>query len=225
MGWSHLLKKRKLSDKDLQRGIDAIDRNAGAQCAIIDELLDVSRIVTGKLKLETKPIELGGVIEAAIDAVRPAAEAKGIRIVKAFDQNVGLVDGEAVRLQQVVWNLLSNAVKFTPNDGQIRVELKISEKDLRIVVNDTGEGIEPDFLPFIFERFRQADSSAKRVHGGLGLGLSIVRSLVELHGGAIHAASDGMGKGATFTVTLPIVAVRISRPYAMTCKWRRSPGN
>ena len=207
MGWSHLLKKGKLSDKDLQRGIDAIDRNAGAQCAIIDELLDVSRIVTGKLKLETKPIELGGVIEAAIDAVRPAAEAKGIRIVKAFDQNVGLVDGEAVRLQQVIWNLLSNAVKFTPNDGQIRVELKISEKDLRIVVSDTGEGIEPDFLPFIFERFRQADSSAKRIHGGLGLGLSIVRSLVEMHGGAIHAASDGIGKGATFTVTLPIVAV------------------
>jgi signal transduction histidine kinase len=207
IGWSHLLKKGKLSEQDRERGIDVIDRNAIAQRAIIDELLDVSRIVTGKLKLDTKPIELAGVIEAAIDAVCPVAEAKGIQIVKSFDQNVGLVDGEAVRLQQVIWNLLSNAVKFTPKDGRVEVALKIEEANLKVVVRDTGEGIEPEFLPYIFERFRQADTSAKRTHGGLGLGLSIVRSLVEMHRGAIDAASDGKGTGATFTVTLPLIAL------------------
>ena len=207
IGWSHLLKKGKLNEKDRERGIDVIDRNAAAQREIIDELLDVSRIVTGKLKLETMPVELAGVIEAAIDAIRPAADAKDIQIVTSLDQTAGLVDGEAVRLQQVIWNLLSNAVKFTPKQGRIEVVLKVAGKDLKVVVSDTGEGIDPEFLPFIFDRFRQADSSAKRTHGGLGLGLSIVRSLVEMHGGEIHAASDGSGKGATFTLTLPMMAL------------------
>ncbi|HKY42430.1 MAG TPA: ATP-binding protein, partial [Pyrinomonadaceae bacterium] len=207
IGWSHLLKKGMLNEKDRARGIDVIHRNAAAQREIIDELLDVSRIVTGKLKLETKPVELAGVVEAAIDAIRPTAEAKGVEIVASVDGSAGLVDGEAVRLQQVIWNLLSNAVKFTPKQGRIEVELKKIDGDLKVVVTDTGEGIESEFLPFIFERFRQADSSAKRVHGGLGLGLSIVRSLVEMHGGQIHAASDGKGKGATFTLTLPLLAL------------------
>ena len=207
IGWSHLLKKGMLSEKDRERGINVIDRNAAAQRAIIDELLDVSRIVTGKLKLETKPIELAGVIEAAIDVIRPAAEAKGIQIVATLDRSAGLVDGEAVRLQQVIWNLLSNAVKFTPKQGCIQIKSKTAEGKLKVVVSDNGEGIDPEFLPYIFERFRQADSSAKRLHGGLGLGLSIVRSLVEMHGGEIHAASDGEGKGATFTVTLPVMAL------------------
>ena len=205
VGWTHLLKGGKLSEIDRQRGIDVIERNAAAQRAIIDELLDISRIVTGKLKLEPQPVELSGVIEGAIDGVRPAAEAKNIQIVAALDHNAGLVMGEAVRLQQVIWNLLSNAVKFTPNHGRIDIELNSDGKDVKVVIRDTGEGIEPEFLPHIFERFRQADSSSKRVHGGLGLGLSIVSSLIEMHHGVVHAASDGKGKGSTFTITLPVM--------------------
>ena len=207
VGWTHLLKKGKLSEQDRERGIDVIDRNAAAQRAIIDELLDISRIVTGKLKLDSKPIELPGVINAAIDVVRPAAEAKNIQIVTSIDLNAGLVMGEAVRLQQVIWNLLSNAVKFTPKNGRIEVKLEVAGKHLNVIISDTGEGIDPEFLPFIFERFRQADTSSKRMHGGLGLGLSIVRSLVEMHGGEVYAASRGKGQGATFTLSFPAMAV------------------
>ena len=207
IGWSHLLKKGKLSEKDRDRAIDIIDRNAAAQREIIDELLDVSRIVTGKLKLETTAVELADVIEAAVDAIRPTAEAKGVEIVTSLDRSAGLVNGEAVRLQQVIWNVLSNAVKFTPPQGRIEVKLSTAGEDVKVVVSDSGEGIEPEFLPFIFERFRQADSSAKRIHGGLGLGLSIVRSLVEMHGGEIRATSDGKGMGASFTLTLPKMRV------------------
>ena len=215
-GWTHLLKRGKLSDADRARGIDIIQRNAEAQREIIDELLDISRIVTGKLQLDPKPIELVSVIQAAIDAVRPTAEAKNIQIVTTLDTNAGLVMGEAVRLQQVVWNLLSNAVKFTRKDGHVEVELRRVGSRVEIVVRDTGEGIEPEFLPYIFERFRQADTSAKRTHGGLGLGLSIVSSLVAMHGGDIRAESDGNGKGATFIVTLPLITelLRPTEPVA-----------
>ena len=205
VGWTHLLKSSTLSERDRARGIEVIERNAAAQRAIIDELLDISRIVTGKLKLDPKPVELSAVIDAAIDAVRPAAEAKNIQIFTSLARNAGLVMGEAVRLQQVIWNLLSNAVKFTPNGGRIDVELKAAGQDLKIVVRDTGEGVDAEFLPQMFERFRQADTSSKRVHGGLGLGLSIVKSLVTLHGGEVQAASDGKGKGATFSVILPML--------------------
>ena len=205
VGWTHLLKGGKLNDIDRQRGINVIERNAAAQRAIIDELLDISRIVTGKLKLDPKPVELSGVIEGAIDAVRPAAETKNIQISAVLDRDAGLVMGEAVRLQQVIWNLLSNAVKFTPNHGRVDIELKTDGNDLKVIISDTGEGIEAEFLPYIFERFRQADTSSKRVHGGLGLGLSIVSSLIAMHHGEIHAASDGKGKGATFTATLPLM--------------------
>jgi signal transduction histidine kinase len=207
VGWTHLLKGGKLNERDRERGIDVIERNAAAQRAIIDELLDISRIVTGKLKLEPKPVELSIVIDGAVETIRPAAEAKGIQIFTAIERNAGLVMGEAVRLQQVIWNLLSNAVKFTPNNGRVEVELKASGNNLRLVIRDTGEGIDEEFLPFIFERFRQADTSSKRVHGGLGLGLSIVSSLVNMHGGEVHAASDGKGKGSTFTVTLPLMSL------------------
>ena len=207
VGWTHLLMKGTLSEPDRARGIDVIHRNASAQRAIIDELLDTSRIVTGKLKLDLRPVELAGVVEAAIDAVRPAAEAKEIRIFTALDQNAGLIVGEALRLQQVIWNLLSNAVKFTPKRGRIDVELRVAGKNLEVVIRDTGEGIEPEFLPYIFERFRQADTSSKRMHGGLGLGLSIVRSLVEMHGGEIRAESEGLGRGATFTMALPVMGL------------------
>ncbi|HEU5131945.1 MAG TPA: ATP-binding protein, partial [Pyrinomonadaceae bacterium] len=205
-GWTHLLKRGKLSDADRARGIDIIQRNAEAQRAIIDELLDISRIVTGKLQLDPKPIELIGVIEAALDSVRTAAEGKNIQIITTLDPNAGLVMGEAVRLQQVVWNLLSNAVKFTPSEGRVEIELRAVGPHVEIVVRDTGEGIAPEFLPYIFERFRQADTSAKRTHGGLGLGLSIVNSLVVMHGGEVRAESEGFGKGTTFTVTLPVIA-------------------
>ncbi len=207
VGWSHLLKKGKLSDSDRERAVEVIERNAIAQRAIIDELLDISRIMSGKLTLEPKPLELPSVIEAAVDAIRPAAELKNIQIVTVFDPQAGLVMGEAVRLQQVFWNLLSNAVKFTPNHGRIEVELKVTGKNLELIIRDSGDGIDPEFLPFIFERFRQADTSSKRIHGGLGLGLSIVNSLVSMHKGEIRAASDGKGKGATFTVTLPLIAM------------------
>ncbi len=207
VGWTHLLKGGKLSERDRDRGIDVIERNAAAQRAIIDELLDISRIVTGKLKLDPKPVEVAAVADAAIDAIRPAAEAKQIQIFASLERNAGLVMGEAVRLQQVIWNLLSNAVKFTPQQGRVEVELKGDGKNLKLVIRDTGEGIEPEFLPFIFERFRQADTSSKRVHGGLGLGLSIVSSLVAMHGGDIRAASDGKGKGATFSLTLPLLSL------------------
>ena len=207
VGWSHLLKKGKLSEPDRQRGVEVIERNAIAQRAIIDELLDISRIMSGKLTLEAKPIELPPVIEAAVDAIRPAAESKHIQIETRIDPHAGLVMGEAVRLQQVIWNLLSNAVKFTPANGRVVVELRVAGKNLELIVSDSGEGIEAEFLPFIFERFRQADTSSKRIHGGLGLGLSIVNSLVSLHGGVISATSDGKGKGATFTVTLPLIAI------------------
>ena len=206
VGWTHLLKKGRLSEKDRERGIDVIDRNAAAQRAIIDELLDISRIVTGKLKLDTKPVELAGIIDAAIDVVRQTAEEKEIQIVRSIDPDAGLIMGEAVRLQQVIWNLLSNALKFTPKRGRVDVHLRAAEKHVEVVISDSGEGIEPEFLPFIFDRFRQADTSSKRVHGGLGLGLSIVRSLVEMHGGEIHATSRGKGKGSKFTLRLPLIA-------------------
>jgi signal transduction histidine kinase len=207
VGWTHLLKSGKLNDLDRRRGIEVIERNAAAQRAIIDELLDISRIVTGKLKLDPKPVELSGVIESAIDAIRPAADAKNIQIFTALDNTAELVMGEPVRLQQVVWNLLSNSVKFTPNHGHIEIELKPAGRNVQIVVRDTGEGIDAEFLPYMFERFRQADTSSRRVHGGLGLGLSIVSSLVGMHGGEVKAASDGRGKGATFTVALPMLSV------------------
>jgi signal transduction histidine kinase len=214
VGWTHLLKKGQLSAQDRERGIDVIDRNAAAQRAIIDELLDVSRIVTGKLKLDFTPVELAGVINAAIDAVRPAAEAKSIEIVTSLDPNAGLIMGEGLRLQQVIWNLLSNSVKFTPKHGRVEVELSMAGNELEIIVRDNGEGIDPEFLPHIFERFRQADTSSRRMHGGLGLGLSIVRSLVEMHNGNIRAASDGKGQGTTFTLTLPLMALLESQETA-----------
>ena len=207
VGWTHLLKGGKLDEKDLTRAIEVIDRNAAAQRAIIDELLDVSRIITGKLQLDATPVDPVTVLDAAIDAIRPAALAKGIEISVSIERNRGLVVGEAVRLQQVIWNVLSNAVKFTPKNGRIQVVFKVAGKQFEIVISDTGEGIESEFLPYIFDRFRQADTSARRKHGGLGVGLSIVRSLVELHGGEVHVVSDGPGKGARFTILLPIMGL------------------
>ncbi|MGH9972124.1 MAG: PAS domain-containing hybrid sensor histidine kinase/response regulator [Pyrinomonadaceae bacterium] len=207
VGWAQLLKSGTLDQRESERAIQTIDRNAKAQGTIINELLDTSRIISGKLKLDRQPIDLAGVINAALDVVRPASDAKAIEIVAVVEPEAGLVAGDSVRLQQVVWNLLSNAVKFTPKKGRIEVQLKRAGTDVVIVVRDTGMGIPPDFLPHIFERFQQADTSEKRTHGGLGLGLSIVRNLVEMHSGNVQAESEGEGLGATFVVTLPIMAV------------------
>ncbi len=174
------------------------------QAQIIEDLLDVSRIISGNLRLEVQRVNLLEVIEAAIAAVMPAAEAKGVRLKKVLDPLAGPVSGDPARLQQVVWNLLSNAVKFTPKGGRVQVLLERVNSHVEVSVIDTGIGIQPDFLPHVFERFRQADSSTTRRHGGLGLGLAIVKQLTELQGGTVRAKSPGEGQGATFVVSLPI---------------------
>ena len=210
MGWANLLRTQKFDDATRARALETIERNAKVQTQLIEDLLDVSRIITGQIRLQVHPVELAKVIEAAIEAVRPAAEAKGIRLQRVVDSMAGPVSGDPDRLQQVVWNLLSNAVKFTPKGGRIYIKLERSDSQARITVQDTGQGISPEFLPHVFDRFRQADSSMTRQHGGLGLGLAIVRHLVELHGGTVHATSEGVDRGATFTINLPLMP--ISRP-------------
>jgi len=207
LGWAQLLRTSRFGANETAHAIEAIERNARMQAQLIDDLLDMSRIITGKLRLEVRPVALRQTIEAAIDAMRPAAQAKSIQLSAAFDAGKALVSGDADRLQQVVWNLLSNAVKFTPRDGRVELMMRRRDSQIEISVSDNGEGINADFLPYIFERFRQADSSSVRKQGGLGLGLALVRHLVELHGGSVHARSDGRGCGATFTVTLPVRAI------------------
>jgi len=188
-----------------ERAIETIKRNAKAQAQIIDDILDVSRIITGNLYLELHPIELASVLDAAVNVVRPTAEAKGIQIEFDFAREPTVVSGDANRLQQVFWNLLSNAVKFTAPGGKVRLSLRQLDSEVEIEIADTGQGIDPEFLHFVFDRFRQADSTSTRQHGGLGLGLAIARHLVEIHGGHISAASDGDGKGATFRLRLPLI--------------------
>jgi signal transduction histidine kinase/DNA-binding response OmpR family regulator len=205
LGWAHLLRSGKLTDETAANALETIERNARAQSQLIDDLLDVSRIITGKLSLDTRAIELGPIVEAAINSVRPAAQAKNIQLHADLNQATGLVAGDASRLQQVVWNLFSNSIKFTPQNGRVNVRLKRSNSHAEITVSDTGQGISPEFLPHVFDRFRQADGTTTRTHGGLGLGLAIVRHLVELHGGTVHADSAGAGQGATFTVNLPLI--------------------
>jgi PAS domain S-box-containing protein len=205
LGWSRMLESSPLNSELAARAIETIKRNAKAQAQIIDDILDVSRIITGNLYLELLPIELQSVLDAAVNVVRPTAEAKNIRIDLDFDQEPVTVSGDTNRLQQVFWNLLSNAVKFTPSGGQVTVRLRQVESHVEIEVADTGQGITSDFLPFVFDRFRQADSTSTRQHGGLGLGLAIARHLIEIHGGSVEARSDGEGKGATLTVRLPSV--------------------
>jgi PAS domain S-box-containing protein len=205
LGWSNMLLAGRLEGEMHDRALDIIHRNAQSQNQLISDLLDVSRIISGKLRLDLRTVELPSVIEAAVEATRPAAEAKGILLMTALDPHAGPINGDADRLQQVVWNLLTNAIKFTPEEGEIEVRLESVDTRVQITVKDSGAGIPPEFLPHIFERFRQADPGANRIHGGMGLGLSIVRQLVELHGGTVKAESEGEGKGATFTVSLPFV--------------------
>ncbi len=205
-GWAKMLQTGKLHDEVVQRAKDSIVRNADVQMQLIDDLLDLSRIVSGKLKLQTRPVDLGDVLHAAIDVVRPAAEAKNIRVRTSLDPGAGVVRGDPGRLQQVFWNLVMNAVKFTPNGGQVDVALHAADSQVRVVVTDSGEGIAPEVLPHVFERFRQADSSSTRSHGGLGLELALVKHLVELHGGTVTGDSAGQNRGAAFTVALPAVS-------------------
>jgi PAS domain S-box-containing protein len=203
-GWAAMLQTGQVDETMRSKAIETIMRNANIQVQLIDDLLDVSRIAAGKLRLELQNVELGSVIDAAADAVRPAAVAKGIRLDVVREPQVGPITGDPGRLQQVVWNLLNNAVKFTPREGRVQALLRRVNSRVEIVVSDTGPGIPADFLPFVFERFRQGDSSSTRPHGGLGLGLTLVKHLVELHGGAVTAESPGAGHGATFTVKLPV---------------------
>jgi PAS domain S-box-containing protein len=208
LGWMRLIRSGRLDPEGLERGLATIERNTLAQAQLIEDLLDISRIVSGKLRLSIEPVDVEAPVRAAVEAVHFAAEAKSVRLQVVIGSEVGLVSGDPARLQQVVWNLLSNAIKFTPKGGRVRVEIARVESSVEITVSDTGRGIEPEFLPHVFERFRQADASSTREHGGLGLGLSIVKHMVEAHGGTVRAESEGEGKGATFVVRLPVMAVR-----------------
>jgi signal transduction histidine kinase/CheY-like chemotaxis protein len=223
VGWAHILQRPAVDPSTLARGVEVIGRNAHAQARLIEDILDVSRVVTGSLRLNIGLVDPAAVIAAAIEAVRLAADAKGIRLEVVLDPFARRVAGDPGRLQQVVWNLLSNAIKFTPSGGRVHVRLSRVDTAAEIVVNDTGEGIAAEFLPFIFDRFRQADSTITRRHGGLGLGLAIVRHLVELHGGEVRAESAGADAGATFTIRLPLAdpGERAGRPAsaAGTARW------
>jgi signal transduction histidine kinase/CheY-like chemotaxis protein len=211
LGWAHMLRANKLDPTTRSRALETIERNAKSQAQLIEDILDVSRIVTGKLRLEVRPVELAAVVESAIDAVRPAADAREIRIEMNLDPRAGPVSGDPNRLQQIVWNLAANAVKFTTKGGRVQVRLERVNSRVEITVCDTGQGISADFMPFVFDRFRQADATSTRRFGGLGLGLAIARHLTEMHGGTIQADSPGEGLGATFIVRLPLIATRVER--------------
>jgi signal transduction histidine kinase/CheY-like chemotaxis protein len=210
LGWAQLLLTSDVDVEKTRRGLETIARNAKLQAQLIDDLLDVSRIISGKMRLDVRALDLVPVVDAALEAIRPAAEAKQIRLRRVLDPLAGPVAGDPARLQQVVWNLLSNAVKFTPKEGLVEVRLERVNSHVEIIVADNGPGIAPDFLPHVFDRFRQSDASTTRRQGGLGLGLAIVRHLVELHGGTVRAKSPGEGHGSTFVVLLPLSIVHMT---------------
>jgi len=210
LGWLSMLRGGRLDDETSLRALETVERNAKAQAQLIEDLVDVSRIAGGKLKLDVQPVDLINVISAAIDIVRPAANARGVLIEVSQDAALGPVAGDAARLQQIIWNLLSNAVKFTPRDGHVYISLRHVESFAEVEVTDTGIGIDADFLPRVFERFRQAESAVIRSHRGLGLGLAIVRHLTELHGGTVTARSEGEGTGATFTIRIPLAPEHVT---------------
>ena len=207
VGYSRLLRGGILSGDKAARGLETLERNATWLTQIVEDVLDVSRIVSGKIRLDVQPVELPLIVDNAVATIQPAADAKGVRVQTMVDPRVGPVSGDPGRLQQVVWNLVSNAVKFTPKKGRVQVRLERVNSHVEIVVSDTGMGISPDFLPYVFERFRQAEAGTTRKTGGLGLGLAIVRHIVEMHGGTVEASSAGEGKGATFRVRLPLMIV------------------
>jgi signal transduction histidine kinase len=202
-GWSRMLVDGMVSDDKKEGALKSIERNAQAQKRLIEDLLDVAGFLAGKLRLDVRPIAVADVIHGAVDAIAAAANAKGVRLDTVVEPNVGTVSADPERLQQIVWNLLSNAVKFTPKDGLVSLSVTRRSSALHVTVSDTGAGIDPALLPYVFDRFRQGASGHAKSHGGLGLGLAIVRNLVELHGGTVSAHSDGVGRGATFEVLLP----------------------
>jgi CheY-like chemotaxis protein/two-component sensor histidine kinase len=202
-----MLRRSGVDAQKAGQAADVIERSGKAQAQLIDDLLDTARIISGKLRLEVGPVDLVSVIQQAVQTIRPAADAKGISLKTDLPSEIGHITGDPVRLQQVVWNLLSNAVKFTPRGGRVEARLERVDPYICIAVSDTGKGVSPDFLPYIFDRFSQADASSAKRYGGLGLGLALVKYLVELHGGTIEAASAGEGQGSTFKVTLPVRAV------------------
>jgi signal transduction histidine kinase/ActR/RegA family two-component response regulator len=206
MGWSHMMRKGKLDEATMARAVETIERNAKSQAQLVEDILDVSRMIMGKLRLSIAPVDLAAVINAAIDSIQLAADSREIKLEVTLDPSARHALGDASRLQQVVWNLLSNAIKFTPSGGHVTVRLERIENQIKLCVSDTGCGIQADFLPFVFDRFRQADGTPTRTHGGLGLGLAIVRHLVELHGGTVLAESAGIDQGATFIITLPLAS-------------------
>jgi PAS domain S-box-containing protein len=207
-GWTQILRHHNASPQDFQRGLEAIDRNVRAQTQIVNDLLDMSRIISGQVLLEVRATKLQDVIHAALDSVRPSAESKGLRLHIVLDSKIGPVRGDPHRLQQVLWNLLANAIKFTPKGGRVTVAMERVDSHVEISIDDSGIGIEPEFMPFVFDRFRQADAGIGRRYGGLGLGLSIVKSLVELHGGSVRVRSAGREQGSSFTVALPVYQLR-----------------
>ena len=203
LGWTSLLATEQLDAATTRKALGIIERNTRVQAQLIEDLLDISRIVTGKLRLDMKPLSFRGVLNAAIESVRPVAEQNDVRIELALDEDA-TVQGDQARMQQVVWNLLTNAIKFTPAGGWIRITASRDDDRVRATVTDSGAGISPEFLPYVFDRFRQEDGAATREHAGLGIGLSIVRHVVELHGGQVTAHSEGEGRGASFTVEFPV---------------------
>ena len=208
LGWASMIRNGEVEGSNASRAIETIERNARSQARLIDDLLDVSRIITGNLRLDLHPLNLAPIVEAALDALRPTADVKGIKLQTRFAPAQCLVKGDPNRLRQVIWNLLSNAIKFTPRQGSVSIDLTCVESTARLTVSDTGDGISPEFLPYVFDRFRQAEGSISRKQGGLGLGLAVARHLVELHGGTISAGSEGLSKGAVFTVDLPLAQER-----------------
>jgi signal transduction histidine kinase/ActR/RegA family two-component response regulator len=217
-GWATMLERGQLGGEQAHRALQIILRNVNAQVRLIEDLLDLSRVASGKLRLAVQTVDLRSVVEDALDGIRPAAEAKNIRLQPVLASPAGPVSGDPDRLQQVVWNLLSNAVKFTPKGGRVQIQLQRVHSHVELVVSDTGQGIQPEFLPYIFDRLRQGDSTSTRGHGGLGLGLALVRHLVELHGGIVFAESPGEGRGATFVVRLPLM---IANPPDLTAERTR----
>ena len=222
-GWTSMLLSGGLDDAKTQRAYETIDRNTRAQTQLIDDLLDIGRITSGQLRLVETQVEIANVADLAVESIRPVAESRSIRLVSDVDPYLGKSNGDPARLQQVIWNLLSNAIKFTPKGGTVNLTVARDERGIVITVADNGQGIAPDFLPRVFDRFKQADASSTRTRGGLGLGLAIVRHLVELHGGTISAASDGVGRGSAFTVVLPIAAVLPKRSSELVRSDRSAP--
>jgi PAS domain S-box-containing protein len=208
LGWASMIRNREVEGSGVERAIQTIERNARSQARLIDDLLDVSRIITGNLRLDLHPLNLAPIVVTALDALRPTADVKGIRLETHFEPAECLVKGDPNRLRQVIWNLLSNAIKFTQRGGSVNIDLTCVESSARLTVSDTGEGISNEFLPYVFDRFRQAEASISRKQGGLGLGLAVARHLVELHGGTISADSEGLGHGSVFTVDLPLAEER-----------------